>query len=126
MRHTKHTAFTLIELLVVISIIAVLIAMLLPSLQTAKESVQRVGCINNERQMGLALNMFSKTMTMPFPTASAPTRTIEGDGRTSPEQRIGCITWRAIMYPEMTGTPMRRSGLIRPAAHDQCGRVPLG
>ena len=50
-------AFTHIELLVVISIIGVLIAILLPSLQAARKWDQRLGCMSNERQVGLALNI---------------------------------------------------------------------
>ena len=83
MSSTQHRgavkAFTLIELLVVISIIAILIAIFLPSLQTVKKSVQRVGCMSNERQMGLALNMFFRTMRTSFHTVSGQLRTI-GDG----------------------------------------------
>jgi len=47
--------FTLIELLVVIAIIAVLIALLLPAVQAAREAARRASCVNNLKQMGLAI-----------------------------------------------------------------------
>jgi prepilin-type N-terminal cleavage/methylation domain-containing protein/prepilin-type processing-associated H-X9-DG protein len=62
-QHSKSTpgnrGFTLVELLVVIAIIGVLAALLLPTLSSAKERAKRTGCINNLRQLGLALQMYA-------------------------------------------------------------------
>jgi prepilin-type N-terminal cleavage/methylation domain-containing protein/prepilin-type processing-associated H-X9-DG protein len=64
----RRRGFTLIELLVVIAIIAVLIALLLPAVQAAREAARRAQCMNNMKQLGLALHNY-ETANNQFPSA---------------------------------------------------------
>jgi len=76
-RRPRRTGFTLVELLVVIAIIATLIGLLLPAVQSARESARRSQCMNNLKQIGLALHGF-ESANKRFP---AP--------RTGPDWQIG-------------------------------------
>ncbi len=102
MTHTRR-GFTLIELLVVIAIIAVLIALLLPAVQSAREAARRAQCLNNLKQLGLALHNYHESMNA-FPPGyiSRPdpvTHVNDGPG----------WGWIALTLNQMEGSPVYNS-----------------
>jgi prepilin-type N-terminal cleavage/methylation domain-containing protein/prepilin-type processing-associated H-X9-DG protein len=93
----RARGFTLIELLVVIAIIAVLIGLLLPAVQAAREAARRGQCINNLKQLGLALSSYEHTRTV------LPPGYVSGADASGNDTGPGW-GWAALLLPEIEQT----------------------
>jgi prepilin-type N-terminal cleavage/methylation domain-containing protein/prepilin-type processing-associated H-X9-DG protein len=100
----RRSGFTLIELLVVIAIIAVLIALLLPAVQAAREAARRVQCVNNLKQLGIALHNYHDAMLVFPPGYIAASKFVDGETDTTPGW-----SWASMILPQVDQGPLYQS-----------------
>jgi len=87
--------------LVVIAIISVLIALLLPAVQAARESARRVQCVNNLKQLGLALHNYYDALLVLPPGYVASSAFYDGETDTSPGW-----SWASMILPQIDQAPL--------------------
>lgn len=95
---SRRGGFTLIELLVSIGVITLLLVLLLPAIQQAREAARRMGCRNNLKQIGTALNSYHDRYGS-FPPSLVVNYKIYEDGRWP--WPYGSWSWHAFLLPEL-------------------------
>lgn len=96
MVHNGRRGFTLIELLVVIAIIAILIALLVPAVQKVREAAARSQCLNNLKQLGLAMQGYHDNF-----------KHLPPGGDPAVPNTIYAIGWPARVFPYLEQDPLR-------------------
>ena len=104
-RRRKLSGFTLIELLVVIVIIAILAALLLPALAAAKQKAQKIQCLSNLRQWGLAFLMYSQDNQDIVPEEGNVANPIDNPGSSSQADNLD-YAWYNRVAPTISQTPL--------------------
>ncbi len=123
MHRFARSAFTLIELLVVIAIISTLIGLLLPAVQKAREAAMRLSCINNLKQLGLAMHHHEFNLGKLPPTTLGTC-----DPHTCTHQgSLGLVTWTVLILPYMEQDNLyHQFTLGRCYYEQQAARIPPG
>ncbi len=113
MRSHKHRhAFTLVELLVVIAIIGILVGMLLPAVQQVREAARRADCLNNLRQIGLAMHNYHSSLRR-FPPGWIDCDGPDSDILVDMGNRYG---WSSIILPYIDQDNLYKTYELRPTA----------
>ena len=112
-RPFRPRGFTLIELLVVIAIVATLLGLLLPAVQSARESARRIQCSNNLHQLGRGIHVYHDAhKKLPATTTAAASQ----DGGCGP----GFTSWLAQILPQMEEATLHDAIDFSISMMDQC------
>lgn len=120
----RREGFTLVELLVVIAIIGILVALLLPAVQAARESANRMQCSNKLKQLALAMHNYNdtyKTLPPAWITAIPPGYT--GPRNLQAANNWPCWSWGALILPFIEQRPLHNQLTVGSPLHLEQARI---
>ncbi|QDT29950.1 DUF1559 family PulG-like putative transporter [Gimesia panareensis] len=103
----KRKGFTLIELLVVITIIGILVSLTLPAIQSARAAARKVSCLNNMRNVGLAVVNFSSGANSQLPLL-VDSNIIVDPSSSNPNQYWDDLSWCTTILPFLDNVGFRQ------------------
>jgi prepilin-type N-terminal cleavage/methylation domain-containing protein/prepilin-type processing-associated H-X9-DG protein len=112
--------FTIVELLTVVAIIGVLVALLLPAIQAAREAARRSNCVNNLKQLGIALHNYADTYGRLPPASTSPVDV--GVWNYSTDPSVHLHSWASMLLPYVEETMLWRSIDFNRSALDPVNR----
>jgi prepilin-type N-terminal cleavage/methylation domain-containing protein len=117
MKFFRNRGFTLVELLVVIAIIGILISLLMPAVQSAREAGRRLSCINNLKQIGLAV-LNHENATKRFPTGGWGWKWVGDPDRGNSQNQPGGWAYNILPFLEQNNLHNLCMGLKGPNKYD--------
>lgn len=96
----RSRGFTLVELLVVIAIIALLVSLLMPAVQNAREAARRASCLNNLKQIGLAMHNYHSTFLV-FPPGYVSSSVSPSGGSSSSRSNQSAWGWQTMILSQV-------------------------
>ncbi len=117
----RPRGFTLIELLVVVAIIGLLIALLLPAVQAAREAARRTQCLNNLKQIGLALHNYCDVYQRLPPSSTTQVTDGVWNWNNPPVKQLH--SWASMILPHLEETNLRSLVNFQVSALDVTNRA---
>jgi prepilin-type N-terminal cleavage/methylation domain-containing protein len=116
-----RAAFTLVELLVVIAIIGLLVALLLPAVQAAREAARRSHCLNNLKQMGIAMHAYHDTYRRLPSSSTSPVDVGVWNYASNP--RVHLHSWASLILPFLEDSSLQGIIDYRVSSLDPANRM---